>query len=94
MFRDLDRHGVLRAATAKDVGEKQGFFDAVAAAVVPHFVGLGQTAGRVFRLGHMGNLTEAQIFQALEGVEKTLASMGRTFEGGLSRTAAASVLAR
>ncbi len=56
--------------------------------------GLGQTAGRVFRLGHMGNLTEAQIFQALEGVEKTLASMGRTFEGGLSRTAAASVLAR
>lgn len=56
--------------------------------------GLGETAGRVFRMGHMGNLTEAQIFRALEGVEKTLASMGRTFENGLARAAAAALLAR
>ena len=56
--------------------------------------GLGDTAGQVFRMGHMGNLTEAQVFQALEAVEKTLKALGRSFESGLSRTAAAAVLSR
>jgi aspartate aminotransferase-like enzyme len=56
--------------------------------------GLGPTAGQVFRMGHMGNLSEAQIYQALEAVEKTLKGLGRIFESGLSRTAAAAVLSR
>ncbi len=56
--------------------------------------GLGPTAGRVFRMGHMGNLAEAQIFQALDAVEKTLAELGRGFEKGLSQAAAAAALSR
>ena len=56
--------------------------------------GLGPTAGRVFRMGHMGNLSEAQVFRALEAVEATLRGLGRSFESGLSRTAAAAALAR
>ena len=56
--------------------------------------GLGPTAGQVFRMGHMGNLSESQIFQALDAVEKTLQALGRTFPSGLSRTAAAAVLSR
>ena len=56
--------------------------------------GLGPTAGRVFRMGHMGNLAEAQIFQALDAIEKTLAEMGHAFEPGLSHRAAAAVLSR
>jgi alanine-glyoxylate transaminase/serine-glyoxylate transaminase/serine-pyruvate transaminase len=56
--------------------------------------GLGETAGRVFRMGHMGNLSEDQIFQALDAIERTLASLGRAFSPGLGRSAAAAVLAR
>jgi aspartate aminotransferase-like enzyme len=56
--------------------------------------GLGETAGRVFRIGHMGNLSEVQIFMALEAVENTLASLGRSFKRGLSRSAATAALAR
>jgi aspartate aminotransferase-like enzyme len=54
--------------------------------------GLGETAGRVFRIGHMGNLGEADIFQAFEALERTLAAMGHRFEPGISRTAAAAAL--
>jgi aspartate aminotransferase-like enzyme len=39
--------------------------------------GLGPTAGQVFRMGHMGNLTSAQVRFAIESVAKTLASLGR-----------------
>jgi alanine-glyoxylate transaminase / serine-glyoxylate transaminase / serine-pyruvate transaminase len=56
--------------------------------------GLGPTAGRVFRMGHMGNLSEAQVLEALAAVETTLRGLGHPFEAGLARTAAAAALAR
>lgn len=38
--------------------------------------GLGDLAGKVFRMGHMGNLSVSQVYFALEALEKTLASIG------------------
>jgi len=38
--------------------------------------GLGPTAGQVFRLGHMGNLTRADIIFAFDALEKTLLALG------------------
>ncbi len=54
--------------------------------------GLGPTAGRVFRLGHMGNLTSAQVRFAIEAVEKTLAGLGRTVKPGAGREAVDDIL--
>ena len=42
--------------------------------------GLAQTLGRVFRMGHMGNLSSAQVRFAIGAVEKTLQGLGRRFE--------------
>jgi alanine-glyoxylate transaminase/serine-glyoxylate transaminase/serine-pyruvate transaminase len=44
--------------------------------------GLGGTAGKVFRMGHMGNLSTSQLLFALQAVEKTLSSLGHKFEAG------------
>jgi len=44
--------------------------------------GLGETAGRVFRMGHMGNLSAPQVYFALDALEKTLTTLGHTFEAG------------
>lgn len=44
--------------------------------------GLGHLAGKVFRMGHMGNLSPAQVYFALEAVEKTLQSIGYEVELG------------
>lgn len=44
--------------------------------------GLGHLAGKVFRMGHMGNLSHAQVYFALEAVEKTLQSIGYKVELG------------
>jgi aspartate aminotransferase-like enzyme len=54
--------------------------------------GLGETAGKVFRMGHMGNLSVSQIYFALEALEKTLDSLGYKFEKGSSLKAAKSIL--
>ena len=54
--------------------------------------GLAQTAGKVFRMGHMGNLTREDVLFALESVEKTLKSLGHRFEPGAGLKAAGSVL--
>jgi alanine-glyoxylate transaminase / serine-glyoxylate transaminase / serine-pyruvate transaminase len=54
--------------------------------------GLGPTAGQVFRMGHMGNLTSAQVRFAIEAVEKTLASLGRTVTSGTGRAAVDAIL--
>lgn len=53
--------------------------------------GLAHTAGRVFRMGHMGNLSPDQIRFALEAVEATLRALGRPVERGVSLRAAAAV---
>lgn len=55
--------------------------------------GLAATAGRVFRMGHMGNLTEAQVETAFEAMEETLAELGRRSETGASLRAVRSALA-
>jgi alanine-glyoxylate transaminase/serine-glyoxylate transaminase/serine-pyruvate transaminase len=44
--------------------------------------GLGETAGKVFRMGHMGNLSRDQIFFALDAMENALASLGYRFKKG------------
>lgn len=54
--------------------------------------GLGPTAGRVFRMGHMGNLTSAQVRFAIEAVEKTLAGLGRAVGPGAASAAVDEVL--
>ncbi len=38
--------------------------------------GLGDMAGRVFRMGHMGNLSIDQVHFALDAVKRTLVSLG------------------
>jgi len=54
--------------------------------------GLGPTAGQVFRMGHMGNLTSAQVRFAIDAVEKTLAGLGLAVKPGTGRAAVDSIL--
>ncbi|MDH4271561.1 MAG: alanine--glyoxylate aminotransferase family protein [Candidatus Aminicenantes bacterium] len=54
--------------------------------------GLANTAGRVFRMGHMGNLSSSQIFFALDVLEQTLKTIGHAFEPGAGRGAAKAIL--
>jgi len=54
--------------------------------------GLGPTAGRVFRMGHMGNLTSAQVRFAVEAVEQTLAGLGLPVQAGAGRAAVDGIL--
>jgi aspartate aminotransferase-like enzyme len=49
--------------------------------------GLGPTLGRVFRIGHMGNLSSAQVRFAIEAVEKTLSGLGRSLKPGTGQEA-------
>jgi len=54
--------------------------------------GLAQTLGRVFRMGHMGNLSTAQVRFAIGAVEKTLQGLGRRFKPGTGIEAVDKVL--
>jgi alanine-glyoxylate transaminase/serine-glyoxylate transaminase/serine-pyruvate transaminase len=54
--------------------------------------GLAQTLGKVFRMGHMGNLTSAQVRFAIEAVEKTLEGLGCRFKPGSGSEAVNKVL--
>jgi aspartate aminotransferase-like enzyme len=54
--------------------------------------GLAATLGRVFRMGHMGNLTSAQVRFAMEAVEKTLGALGQAFAPGSGLNAVEAVL--
>ena len=54
--------------------------------------GLGETTGRVFRMGHMGNISVSQVYFALEALEKTLSSLGYEFEPGSGLKAAETIL--
>jgi len=56
--------------------------------------GLAETAGRVFRLGHMGSLSRGQAMFALEALEKTLTALGRRFPRGTGVAAARTVFDR
>ncbi|MFC2160917.1 pyridoxal-phosphate-dependent aminotransferase family protein [Acidobacteriota bacterium] len=54
--------------------------------------GLGEVAGKVFRLGHMGNLSSSQVYFALQAVENTLASLNYPFESQAAVKTAKSIL--
>jgi alanine-glyoxylate transaminase/serine-glyoxylate transaminase/serine-pyruvate transaminase len=54
--------------------------------------GLGETAGKVFRMGHMGNLSISQVYFALDALERTLSSLGYKFEPGSGIKAAKAIL--
>ncbi|MGB2764034.1 MAG: alanine--glyoxylate aminotransferase family protein [Candidatus Aminicenantaceae bacterium] len=54
--------------------------------------GLGETAGKVFRMGHMGNLSVSQVFFALDALERTLSSLGYAFKEGSGLQAAKAIL--
>jgi alanine-glyoxylate transaminase/serine-glyoxylate transaminase/serine-pyruvate transaminase len=44
--------------------------------------GLGPLSGRVFRIGHLGDMNEAMILGCLAGVEAAMRVQGIAFEGG------------
>jgi alanine-glyoxylate transaminase/serine-glyoxylate transaminase/serine-pyruvate transaminase len=51
--------------------------------------GLGPLAGRVFRIGHMGDMNEAMLLGALAGVEAALLALGVPVgPGGVQRAVA------
>jgi alanine-glyoxylate transaminase / serine-glyoxylate transaminase / serine-pyruvate transaminase len=54
--------------------------------------GLAQTAGKVFRMGHMGNLTGDDVLFALEATEGALGSQRKPLDRGAAVRAAAAVL--
>ncbi len=54
--------------------------------------GLGETAGKVFRMGHMGNLSVSQVYFALDALERTLFTLGYKFEEGSGLQAAKAIL--
>ncbi|NIM60036.1 MAG: aminotransferase class V-fold PLP-dependent enzyme [Candidatus Aminicenantes bacterium] len=54
--------------------------------------GLGETAGKVFRMGHMGNLSISQVHFALDALERTLSTLDYKFEEGSGLLAAKAIL--
>lgn len=54
--------------------------------------GLGETAGKVFRMGHMGNLSVSQLYFALDALERTLSSLNYKFKKGSAVQAAKEIL--
>jgi len=54
--------------------------------------GKGELSGKIFRLGHMGNITENEILYTLSIIEKTLSEMNYNFRWGSSIGAAEKVL--
>ncbi len=51
-------------------------------------IGLAKVAGRVFRIGHLGDLNELMVLTALSGVELTLRDQGVNFSVGSGVAAA------
>jgi len=51
-------------------------------------VGLSKVAGRVFRIGHIGNINELMILQALAGCEMALRDVGIAVRPGSGVAAA------
>jgi aspartate aminotransferase-like enzyme len=45
--------------------------------------GLGVYAGKMFRLGHMGNIDKHTLFSTIAAIERTLISLGYEYEEGI-----------
>ena len=56
--------------------------------------GLGETAGKVFRMGHMGNLSVSQVYFALDALERTLSTLDYKFKAGSGLKAAKAILGK
>ncbi len=54
--------------------------------------GLADTVGRVFRMGHMGNLSSSQVLFALDALGAALKACGHAVEPGAGREAARAIL--
>lgn len=54
--------------------------------------GLGEVAGKVFRMGHMGNLSFAQVEFAVAALENTLSALGYDFDPQSGLRAAREIL--
>ena len=54
--------------------------------------GKGVLAGKIFRLGHMGNITENEVVATLSIIEKTLFEINYNFKLGAGIGAAESIL--
>jgi aspartate aminotransferase-like enzyme len=54
--------------------------------------GLGEVAGRVFRMGHMGNLSFSQVEFSVAALEDTLDALGYGFEARVGTNAAKKAL--
>jgi alanine-glyoxylate transaminase / serine-glyoxylate transaminase / serine-pyruvate transaminase len=88
---------VCHADTLSVVRYPEGVDDAAfRAAYVRHGVqvagGLASTAGRVFRMGHLGNLTDGQLIFAFEAFEAAWREIGRGGDAGRSAAAVRAVL--
>lgn len=93
LFTDADcRADTLSVVRYPEGVPDRGFRNSLAENGVVVAGGLGETAGHVFRMGHMGNLTASQILFAFEAVEKTLSGLGYGFVSGVSERAIRSVL--
>jgi alanine-glyoxylate transaminase/serine-glyoxylate transaminase/serine-pyruvate transaminase len=44
--------------------------------------GLGKLAGRVFRIGHLGDFNELMLLGSLSGIEMGLSASGIDYEAG------------
>jgi len=72
--------------------EDQSFQSGLLANGVVVAGGLGPLTGKVFRMGHMGNLSFSQVYFALDAVEKTLQSLEYPFGIGDGLQAAREIL--
>jgi len=73
--------------------EDAAFRSAMAARGVSVAGGLGPLAGKVFRVGHMGNIGPAEVAATLTALEESLASLGARVAPGSALAAAARHLA-
>ena len=54
--------------------------------------GLGPLTGKIFRIGHLGDINEAMILGCLGGIEAAMTVQGLAFEPGVSAAAASMAL--
>jgi alanine-glyoxylate transaminase / serine-glyoxylate transaminase / serine-pyruvate transaminase len=54
--------------------------------------GLGPLTGKIFRIGHLGDINEAMILGCLGGIEVAMTVQGLAFEPGVSAAAASMAL--
>lgn len=87
-------HEKALAPTLSVIKYPQGIDDAAFRAKMEEFGlviagGVGSLKGKIFRIGHMGNISFAEIAVTLNGVERSLAALGYDVKAGAAVGAAA-----